>query len=93
MQGVHGLLVVGMIAGAVASAGAVQALELPPEITPAIRQACEGDVRRLCVRPDSTMFSVRVCVLRKVASLNDTCRKRLADAGLIEPPKIRAARN
>lgn len=64
--------------------GPAYAVELPPEITPAIREACESDVRRLCIRPESTEFAVKLCVLRKVDRLNATCRRRLSDAGLID---------
>lgn len=59
------------------------AFELPPQITPAIREACEADVRRFCIRSDSTPLSVKLCVLRKVERLNNDCRKQLAVAGLI----------
>lgn len=58
-------------------------LELPPEITPAIREACEADVKRLCVRPDSTYEQVRTCVILKYALLNSACRQQLASAGLV----------
>jgi hypothetical protein len=57
--------------------------ELPSEITPEIRQACEADVRRLCIRPTSTFWSVKMCVMRKVMQLNGTCQARLVEAGLI----------
>jgi hypothetical protein len=35
---------------------------LPPEVTPAMRSACESDVRRLCVGENPTMSKVRDCV-------------------------------
>ncbi len=57
-------------------------LELPPEITPAIREACEADVRRLCVRPDSTYDQVKTCVILKYAQLNPMCKQQLVAAGL-----------
>lgn len=59
-----------------------QALELPKEVTPAIRSACEKDVRRLCVKRGSTMASVKACVIRKFRKLNARCQMRLVRAGL-----------
>ena len=58
-------------------------IKLPKEITPQIRVACEADVRRLCIRPNSSQFSVKICVLANLGRLNATCRKRLVSAGLI----------
>ena len=59
----------------------VQALDLPKEVTPAIRSACEKDVRRLCIRRGSTMSSVKACVIRKFKKLNARCQMRLVRAG------------
>lgn len=59
-----------------------QALELPKEVTPTIRAACEKDVRRLCLQPDSTLESVKACVKRKFRKLNSKCRIKLVQAGL-----------
>jgi hypothetical protein len=58
-------------------------LQLPPEVTPAIRAACEGDVRQLCVTPTSTQDSVVSCVRRNFSSLNKKCRTELRSAGLL----------
>lgn len=68
----------------VAALPSALAVELPPEITPAIREACESDVRRLCIHPSATELTVKLCVLRKLDRLNATCRRRLSDAGLID---------
>ncbi len=57
------------------------AIDLPPQVTPAIRAACETDVRRLCIGPGATQASVIACVVRKFANLNGHCRDRLAKAG------------
>jgi hypothetical protein len=58
-------------------------LKLPPQITPAVRAACEADVRRLCVRDDSTADSVKECVMQKFLSLGRRCRTEIASAGLM----------
>jgi hypothetical protein len=57
--------------------------ELPPEITPAIRAACESNVRQLCVTPTSTTDSVVSCVRRNFINLNKKCRNELTSAGLM----------
>lgn len=62
--------------------------EIPPEITPAIRSACEKDVRRLCIKKGSTQASVKSCVLKRFASLNTTCQYRLITAGLVGNKKV-----
>lgn len=62
-------------------------LDIPPEITPAIRAACEKDVRRLCVKSGSTRATVKSCVLRKFTSLNTSCQYRLITAGLVSKNK------
>ena len=64
------------------SALAEDDLKLPPEVTPAIRAACEADVRRLCVRDGSTAGSVKDCVMQKFLSLGRRCRMEIASAGL-----------
>ena len=57
--------------------------KLPPEITPAIRAACEQNVRSLCVTPTSTQSSVVSCVRRNFINLNKNCRHELVSAGLM----------
>lgn len=58
------------------------AVEIPKEVTPEIRRACEGDVRRLCIRKDSTVSTVKRCVIRNFAKLNFSCKMKLARFGL-----------
>jgi hypothetical protein len=65
------------------SAGAAQAgeLKLPPEVTPAMRAACERDVRRLCIGAQPTIAKVKRCVMAKFMSLGKRCQIELASAG------------
>lgn len=56
--------------------------QLPPEVTPALRAACEADVRRLCITDGSTVQTVRQCVMAKFFELGPRCRKQIALAGL-----------
>jgi hypothetical protein len=58
-------------------------IQLPPEITPAIRAACEQNVRQICVTPTSTQDSIVSCVRRNFISLNKRCRNELVSAGLM----------
>lgn len=75
-----------MLAAALtAFSGAACALELPKEVTPAIRSACEKDVRRLCIRADSTFDTVKLCVRRNFSKLNRPCQVRLISAGFSLP--------
>lgn len=62
--------------------------QLPPEVTPAMRSACEGDVRRLCVGESPTLSKVRACVEQKFSQLNTRCKMVIASAGLA--PSTRA---
>jgi hypothetical protein len=55
--------------------------QLPPEVTPAIRTACETDVRRLCIGENPTADKVKSCVLEKFFKLNKQCQVRLMAAG------------
>jgi len=56
-------------------------LKLPPEVTPAMRAACEMDVRRLCVGPSPTFDKVKRCVAAKFLQLGKRCQIELASAG------------
>ena len=56
--------------------------QLPPEVTPAIRAACETDVRRLCIGQDPSVEKVKTCVMSKFFKLNKQCQVRLMAAGL-----------
>lgn len=64
------------------AAAPAHAFKLPKQITPALRAACEADVRRLCIRSGSTVSSVKSCVRRKFSRLNLTCKMRIVSAGL-----------
>lgn len=78
MGGVLGLALATMTIAA-ASAGE---LKLPPEVTPALRAACEGDVRRLCIGVNPTVAKVKVCVAAKFSQLGKRCQVQIALAGL-----------
>ena len=76
---VRGLLAMSMVA---AVGGTAVAVDLPKEVTPEIRAACEKDVRRLCLRRRSTLASIKACVKKKFGQLNRTCQVKLVRAGL-----------
>lgn len=57
-------------------------LQLPPAVTPAVRAACEADVRRLCVDGSPTYAKVRDCVERRSSEFNMRCKVAAAAAGL-----------
>lgn len=63
-------------------ARAEEEFELPPEVTPALRAACEADVRRLCIGPNPTVEKVKRCVEQKYSQLGARCKIQLAAAGL-----------
>lgn len=56
--------------------------QMPPEVTPQIRSACETDVRRLCIGTNPTVDKVKSCVAAKFAQLGQRCQIQLAMAGL-----------
>ena len=62
-----------------ASAG--EEYQLPPEVTPQLRAACESDVRRLCIGVNPTVSKVKVCVASKFMQLGKRCQLQLALAG------------
>lgn len=64
----------------VATAGAGD-LKLPKEVTPALRAACETDVRRLCTVSNPTVAKVKSCVRRNFTKLGLHCQMKLASAG------------
>jgi hypothetical protein len=57
-------------------------IKLPPEVTPSMREACEADVRRLCIKSGSTVETVKDCVLSKFMRLGKRCQIEIASAGL-----------
>lgn len=73
-----------VILGAVLSSGSVAVAEefqIPKEVTPAMRAACETDVRRLCVGENPTVAKVKACVYAKFFKLGRRCQVELAAAG------------
>lgn len=61
---------------------AAQHFELPPEVTPALRAACEADVRRMCIDDSPTVEKVKACVQRRYSELSARCKIALVAAGL-----------
>ena len=55
--------------------------QLPPEVTPQIKAACETDVRRLCIGTNPTISKVKICVASKFLQLGRRCQVQLALAG------------
>lgn len=55
--------------------------ELPPEVTPQLRAACESDVRRLCIGTNPSVAKVKICVASKFLQLGKRCQIQLALAG------------
>lgn len=68
---------------AAAPVSAQDSFKLPPEVTPALRAACEGDVRRLCVGPSPTVSKVKRCVMVKFFQLGKRCQSEIKSAGLM----------
>jgi hypothetical protein len=60
---------------------AAEELQLPPEVTPQLRAACESDVRRLCIGTQPTVAKVKRCVAMKYLMLGRKCQVELASAG------------
>lgn len=56
--------------------------QLPKEVTPALRAACETDVRRLCVGENPTVAKVKSCVYAKYYKLGRRCQVAIVAAGL-----------
>ena len=69
----------GLCLTSIATAGEYQ---LPPEVTPALRSACESDVRRLCIGANPTVAKVKICVAAKFLQLGKRCHVQIALAGL-----------
>ena len=64
-------------------------VELPPEVTPALRAACESDVRRIgCVDATPTYTEVKSCVIAKYGQLGKRCKVELASAGYSGPSNV-----
>ena len=76
----YSLAIIGVAFASVTSATA-EDLKLPKEVTPALRAACETDVRRLCIDKDPSVAKVKRCVTVKVFQLGRRCQIELASAG------------
>jgi hypothetical protein len=76
-----GLAAITLIAAAPTSAE--EKFKLPPEVTPALRAACETDVRRLCVGRNPTVHKIRLCVMAKFFKLGKRCQSEIKSAGLL----------
>jgi len=70
------------LAAVIVATTSAQSFQLPPEVTPALRAACESDVRRLCITENATVSSVRSCVKRRFGELSARCKVQIAVAGL-----------
>ena len=63
------------------SVALAEEFQLPPEVTPRIRAACETDVRRLCMGNQPTVAQVKRCVLLKYFELGQKCQIELVSLG------------
>jgi len=68
---------------ATAPVSVAESFKLPPQVTPRLRAACEGDVRRLCVGANPTVAKVKSCVIAKFFKLGKRCQVEIAAAGLM----------
>lgn len=77
------LSIVAALAVMVATPAMAEEFKLPPEVTPQLRAACEGDVRRLCVGEKPTVSKVKRCVISKFFQLGQRCQSEIKSAGLL----------
>jgi hypothetical protein len=83
MVGTKSIVVASCVAALwLAPAALAEDYQLPPEVTPQIRSACETDVRRLCIGENPTVEKVKSCVAAKFTQLGRRCQVQLAMAGL-----------
>ena len=59
-----------------------ESFKMPPEVTPALRAACEQDVRRLCIADGASVTTVKSCVVRRYIELSARCKLQIAAAGM-----------
>ena len=79
---------------AAASVAKAEELKLPPEVTPALRAACERDVRRLgCIDATPTYTKVKNCVISKYMKLGKKCQLELAMSGYSGPANMPKSSN
>jgi len=64
-----------------ATAAVAEDFQLPAEVTPQLRAACETDVRRLCIGNAPTVAKVKRCVMLKYFQLGKKCQVELASVG------------
>ena len=76
----YSLAALALLAAAPATA---EDFKLPPQVTPALRAACESDVRRLCVGRNPTVHKVKLCVMAKFFKLGKKCQSEIKSAGLM----------
>jgi hypothetical protein len=82
-------VLVACVALTASSMASAEELKLPPEVTPALRAACEGDVRRLgCIDDTPTYAEVKSCVVSKYVRLGNRCKVQLAVAGYAGPSNV-----
>jgi hypothetical protein len=87
MQRSH--VIVACAALSASSMAFAEELKLPPEVTPALRAACESDVRRLgCIGSVPTYAKVKNCVVAKYMKLGEKCKVELAAAGYSGPSNV-----
>jgi hypothetical protein len=80
---------VGLALVSMSSVARAEELKLPPEVTPALRAACESDVRRLgCIDASPTYAKVKSCVIAKYMKLGKKCQLELAMAGYSGPANV-----
>ncbi len=77
----YSLAILALIAAAPVTAE--ETFKLPAQVTPALRAACESDVRRLCVGRNPTVSKVKRCVITKFFQLGQRCRNEIKSAGLL----------
>lgn len=75
------ILSVAFAAVVAASTAFAEDYQLPPEVTPQLKAACETDVRRLCIGQSPTEDKVKSCVAAKFMQLGKRCQMQLALAG------------
>ena len=87
MQRTHVLVVCAAMSAS--SMAFAEELKLPPEVTPALRAACESDVRRLgCIDATPTYSEVKSCVIARYSKLGQRCKLQLASAGYSGPSNV-----
>ncbi len=81
MKLIRRLALCGALTLSVAAVAKAEEYQLPPEVTPAMKAACETDVRRLCIGTNPSVAKVKSCVTVKFLQLGKRCQIQLALAG------------